>query len=189
MTWFFDPLDRGSYGSIVIDPPWEFVTYSAKGVTAKGAGGQYSTMTLDDIKAMPVVDLCAKNCLVWCWATSPMLHIQFDAVKAWGLRILTTGVWVKTTPMGKLAFGTGRWLHCASEPFILCARGKPRVYSLTERTVLMAPLGRHSEKPSAAYRMLERMAPDVRRADIFGRRERGGYDSWGHESTKFNWSS
>jgi len=182
----FEPLQPESYDLIMIDPPWRFLTRSTKGVTRKGAGGQYATLSLDDIKALPVRSLARKDCVLWMWVTNPLLDIGPDVVRAWGFTFKTAGTWVKRTKHGKLAFGTGYVLRCASEPFIIGTLGRPR-FARNIRTVVEGLQREHSRKPDEAYAVAERLAPDaVRRADIFSREDRPGWDVWGDEAGKFS---
>ena len=50
----------GGFDLIMADPPWRFALRSKKG-EAKSADAQYDTMTLEEIKAMPVSALAAEN--------------------------------------------------------------------------------------------------------------------------------
>ncbi|SES65519.1 MT-A70 family methyltransferase [Paracoccus homiensis] len=111
---------------IMVDPLWQFTARSAKSVTAKSAGGQYRCMSLGDIAALPVATLAARDCLLWLWATNPMLAQALGVMKAWGFANKTGGHWVKRTKYGKLAFGTGYVLRCAGEPFMIGTIGRPR---------------------------------------------------------------
>ena len=104
---FYDLRPLDGFGLIMADPPWAFQTRSAKGVTSKGAGGQYRLMKLEDIKAMPVSILAADDSVLWLWATNPMLREAIAVMDAWGFTFKTAGHWAKRTPKGKLAFGTG----------------------------------------------------------------------------------
>ena len=58
---FFDLRPAGGFGLIMADPPWNFATRSDKGITAKGAGGQYSTQPLGWVAALPVPVLAADD--------------------------------------------------------------------------------------------------------------------------------
>jgi N6-adenosine-specific RNA methylase IME4 len=49
------------------------------------------------------------------------------------------------------------------------------------RQVIIAPPGRHSEKPQQIHEGLERLYADVRRLELFARRERPGWTPWGNE--------
>lgn len=177
-------LPSGPYDLIMADPPWQFKTRSAKGVTKKGAGGQYDLMTLDDIKRMNVSSLAARDCVLWLWATNPMLPQAFDVMEAWGFTFKTAGHWVKRTKHGKLAFGTGYLLRCSGEPFLIGTRGKPKT-SRSVRSVVEGPVREHSRKPDEAFVAAEMMIPDARRLELFSRQERIGWDVWGNQTDKF----
>jgi N6-adenosine-specific RNA methylase IME4 len=191
MTWALSPLVPLSYSMIMADPPWDFALRSKKGETAKTAAGQYRCMSIADIKAMPVADLGRGDALLWLWATHPMIDQQIDVCRAWGFKFVTTGAWVKTTkpydpkkPV-KLAFGTGYRLRCASEPFIIGTLGRPETVK-NIRTAFLAPVRDHSRKPDEAYEIAERMMPGaLRRADVFSRQQRPGWESFGDEIGKF----
>jgi len=115
-----------------------------------------------------------------------MLPQAIETMDAWGFTYVTSGSWVKTTKHGKLAFGTGYVLRCASEPFLIGRLGSPRT-AKNIRTVVMGPLREHSRKPDEAYCAAEKLAIDaIRRADIFSRETRLGWDTWGNEVGKFD---
>ncbi len=177
-------LPPGPFGLIMADPPWHFRTHSTKGITAKGAAGQYATMTRDEIEALPIADLAARDAILWLWATNPMLPDAFAVMRAWGFTFKTAGHWAKTTKHGKLAFGTGYILRCAGEPFLIGTRGKPRT-SRSVRSVVMGQVRQHSRKPEEAYAAAERLLPDVARLDLFSRQPREGWQAWGNEADKF----
>lgn len=178
------PTTPNGYGLIMADPPRHFRTRSAKGITAKGATGQYATMTRDDIEALPIGDLAAKDAILWLWATNPMLPDAFAVLRAWGFTFKTAGHWAKTTRHGKLAFGAGYILRCAGEPFLIGTRGKPRT-SRSVRSVVMGQIREHSRKPEEAYTAAETLLPGVDRLDLFARQERAGWTAWGNETGKF----
>lgn len=186
-TWPFGHLRPLSYDLIMCDPPWRFETWSDKGREQKSPEVHYDTLSIPEIKAMfPVGHLAGRDCLLWLWATHPMIDQQIELVRFWGFKFVTTGVWVKRTKTGKLAFGTGYRLRCASEPFIIATNGNPDTAPVV-RSVIEGPLREHSRKPDEAYREAERLLPGpVRRADIFSRQSRAGWDNWGNESTKFD---
>lgn len=176
---------ENGFGLIMADPPWRFTTRSSKGVTRKGAGGQYATMSLADILAMPVADLAADDCALWIWATNPMLPQALQVMDAWGFTFKTGGHWVKTTKHGKLAFGTGYLLRCAGEPYLIGTRGAPKT-AKNVRSVIMAQIREHSRKPDLAFSEAERWIPDARRLELFSRQSRPGWTTWGNEAGKFD---
>lgn len=182
--WPFGELEPFGYDFIMADPPWHFSTYSAKGVTRKGAGGQYQTMSVADIRALPVWKLAKPDCVLWMWATAPLLPVALDVMEAWRFRYTTCGSWAKRTRKGKLRWGTGYRFRSTSEPIIIGIRGKPR----TARNVPSHIDGlarEHSRKPEEAYAYAERMMPGARRADLFSRQVRPGWEGFGNEIQKF----
>lgn len=181
----FSGLPEGQqFDLIMADPPWLFRTRSQKGVTRKGAGGQYRTMSMADILDMPVAKLAAPDCLMWLWATNPMLPQAFDVLRAWGFQFKTAGHWAKTTRHGKLAFGTGYILRCAGEPFLIGTRGAPKT-TRGVRSLIMGGVREHSRKPEEAFFAAEALMPSARRLELFSRQARPGWTVWGDEIDRF----
>lgn len=52
------------YSVILADPPWAFRAWSDKG-KGRSAEQHYPTMRLEDIKALPVADLAAGDCVLF----------------------------------------------------------------------------------------------------------------------------
>lgn len=189
-TWPFDPLPRHSFDLIMADPNWRFETWSDAGKAQKSPERHYQTDSIETISKYPVRSLAHRNCLLWLWATHPMIDQQIAVCRAWGFKFVTTGVWVKRTKNGKLSFGTGYRLRSASEPFIIGTIGFP-LTSKSVRTVIEGPAREHSRKPDEAYAAAEQLLPRTmwgaaRRADLFSRETRPGWTAWGDEIGKFD---
>lgn len=183
-AWPWGALAPQAYGLVMIDPPWRFDLWSDKG-EEKSAQAQYRCMSLDDIARLPVADLAGPDCLLWLWATAPLLPRQIEIMARWGFRFVTSGVWVKTTVNGKIGFGTGYVLRSAHEPFLIGAIGEPRT-TRGVRSVLMGEAREHSRKPASAYAAAEALIPGARRADVFSRERRPGWEAFGDEVGKFD---
>lgn len=182
--WPFGNMRPLSYGLIMADPPWRYQNWSRAG-EHKGAAAQYSCLSIEDIKALPVGQLAFPDSVLILWATNPLLDQAFDVLAAWGFTFKTAGHWVKKTKHGKLGFGTGYILRGAGEPFLIGTIGKPQT-SKSCRSVIEGLTREHSRKPDEAYKWAEKLLPDARRADLFSRENRPGWDSWGNESGKFD---
>lgn len=168
---------------IMADPPWAFRTRSLKG-EGRSAQGHYACMSLPDIARLPVASLGAKDCLLWLWATNPMLPQAIDVLTCWGFQFKTAGHWAKRTKHGKLGFGTGYILRCAGEPFLIGTRGRPKT-SRNVRSLIEGLVREHSRKPEEAFAAAEKLMPDAARLELFSRAPRAGWATWGDEADKF----
>jgi len=128
-VWFFDPLVAHSYDVIVIDPPWPFKTWSAKG-EGKSASMHYRIMTLADIMALLVRGLLKDDAVVLLWATGPMFPGALAVMQAWGITYKTQLMWRKVTRNGKVRMGCGFWARTMHEPLLLGTVGKPPKFTL-----------------------------------------------------------
>ena len=180
---FIDLRPHGGFDLIMADPPWSFDNFSAKG-EAKNAKAQYDCTPLDWIKDLPVEALAADECLLWLWATNPMLPEAMQVLEKWGFTFKTAGHWVKRTTHGKLAFGMGYILRCSGEPFLIGTRGQPKTTRST-RSVIEGPLREHSRKPDEAFRAAEQLMPEAKRLELFSRQQRTGWKVWGNQTEKF----
>lgn len=184
MTWFFSPLLPLHYEMIVIDPPWPFNLYSQKGIL-KSAQRQYPCMTQSEILALPVGQLASMNCLLYLWATAPELPLAIKCCQSWGFEYKSFMIWRKTTKSGRERMGTGYRVRCSGEIVVVGTLGNPK-QSLVPRTIFDGVVREHSRKPDEFYTICDRVMPFARRADVFAREQRAGWDAFGNETNKFN---
>lgn len=179
-------LPDGRFSGVIIDPPWRFRTYSLKGITPKGAEGQYQCLDLEDIKAFPIRDILSPHAYILLWATYPMLPQALDVLQSWGLNYVTGGAWAKQSKTGaKWAFGTGYVLRSASEPFLIAKMGKPSPRSRRQRNLIIEPVREHSRKPEGQYALMEALSAGPF-LELFSRGPaREGWTQWGDELGKY----
>jgi N6-adenosine-specific RNA methylase IME4 len=151
---------------IVADVPWRFDVRD-NDVTKHGIC-PYPTMTIEEICALPVADLAADDCVLWLWTTNAHMRQSFAVLDAWGFEPKTILTWAKPR------FGAGRWLRGQTEHCHVAVRGKPTVLATSQSTLLVAPVGAHSEKPEEFYRLVERTCPGAK-VELFARRARRGF--------------
>jgi N6-adenosine-specific RNA methylase IME4 len=186
MTLFIPPfwnIPPGYAEFIMADPPWRFEHYSERG-HSKSAANHYATMSLADIKALPVGDIAAENALLFLWATWPMIYQALAVCETWGFTYKSGGVWNKRTKNGLNAFGTGYLLRSSCEPFLIATRGQI-THSRSHRNQFDGLAREHSRKPEAAYTWCESYMPDARRVELFARTRRAGWLAWGDETERF----
>ena len=173
------------YDVIYADPPWNYNDNGCNGA----AQTHYSTMSLKDICQLPVQDISANDCVLFIWATYPMLESAFDVIKAWGFRYKTIGFqWIKTTRgLGKYFFGTGHWTSANTEPCLISIKGNPKPIKHNISQIIESPVTEHSQKPlEVKDKIKELMGKDKHYIESFARTQTQGWDSWGNEVTKFN---
>jgi N6-adenosine-specific RNA methylase IME4 len=177
----FDELTP-PYRTIVADPPWEYAEgWAPFGPTSRG-GDQphrrplpYSSMTVEQIAALPVADLVALNAHLYLWTTNRYLRSAYDVVEAWGFRPSQTLVWCKP-PMG---VGPGGAFSNTTEYVIFARRGVLRPLERQDSTWWLWSRGGHSEKPAAFLDLVERVSPGPF-VELFARAPRLGWDSYGY---------
>lgn len=185
----------GGYSIIYADPPWSYSDTNCNG----GIGRQYKTLTPEEIAAIPVARLAARDALLFLWGTYPKLPEVLDLISAWGFEYKSIAFqWVKTRGRhedgsDKAFLGLGRWTRGNTEPCLLGVRGKPTcagkdVSQLIfthedEDELLVSPVTRHSAKPPETRPKIVRLAGDLPRLELFAREKdvAGKWDAWGNE--------
>lgn len=175
-----------SYDVVLADPPWSYYGQQDKwGAAAKF----YPTMTDEDLLSFPLENWLNPRGVAFIWATSPRLDFAMDLIKARGLHYRGVAfVWVKTkkdgTPVGaqgvrpSIVKPTTELVLAASK--IKTGRPMPLASESIVQTVL-APKQEHSRKPDAVQDRIDLLYPTATKVELFARRRRDGWDSWGNE--------
>lgn len=206
------PLPAQRFPVLLVDPPWRFKTYSAKGRGRSPDGPRtrnqsrensparhYETMALIDIKRLPVGELAAPDAALFLWAIDPMLPHAFGVAASWGFSYSTVAFyWVKerraTSTRDALhdepdhkrfPIGTGYWTRANPEACLLFTRGSPKRIATDVRKLIIAPRREHSRKPDETHARIERLIAGPY-LELFARESRPGWVTWGAESTKFD---
>lgn len=169
------------YNIILADPAW---TYSDKCHSGqRGAGYKYNTMSLADIKALDVLSLAAPDAILALWWVPPQPAEALEVVKAWGftLKTMMGFAWHKTTKHGKDHFGMGNYSRANVECCLFAVRGKPKRVCASVRSLIVAPVGKHSAKPPEARERLVQLMGDVPRIELFARETVPGWDAMGFD--------
>ena len=161
---------------IVADPPWRFEPYSRDTGMDRAADNHYPTMTFEELAALTLP--AAKDCVLALWTTAPMLVQSTKLMEAWGFTYRSECIWVKDR------IGTGYWFRNKHESLLIGVRGLVPAPAPGEQypSVIEASVGKHSEKPNHFYEMLEELYPNVVLLEMFARKPRLGWQSWGNEA-------
>ena len=171
------------YRTIVADPPWDFGKQTFR--TGAGHGSKkywnrplpYEPMTIAEIAALPVGELADDDACLFLWATSRHLPESFSVVEAWGFRYVQMLVWVKIDAMPMAM----PFAPPATEFLLACKRGSvPRQGAFPSSAITANQGGVHSAKPPVFMDYLEQVSPGPY-LEMFARRNRLGWDTWGNE--------
>jgi site-specific DNA-methyltransferase (adenine-specific) len=180
------PFPNKKYSVIYADPPW---SYSDKGCNG-AAEFQYHSMKLPDICNMPVKDITADDCVLFLWATYPMMREALKVIEAWGFTYKSIAFqWLKLNRSGfGFFYGLGRWTRGNTEPCLLAVKGKPSRVSNSVSQLIFSPVRNHSQKPDETRdRIIQLMGGDHPRIELFARDTAAGWDSWGDEVNVNPW--
>lgn len=176
-------LPDEKFGVIVADPEWRFEPYSRETGMDRAADNHYPTSDLDVIKARPVASIAAPDCVLFLWATAPMMPQALDVMAAWGFDYVTQAVWVKQrTGEGR---GSGYWFTGEHEILLVGTRGKvvAPAPGMQFPSVIYAPVGEHSAKPVEALEIVEAYFPNLPKIELNRRGPaRVGWSAWGQEA-------
>jgi N6-adenosine-specific RNA methylase IME4 len=196
----FDNLPRGGFGAIYADPPWFWKSYSDFAghggpimSVSRSAQKHYGLLDMDALKALPVAELAASECVLFVWIIWPHLAQAIQLISDWGFTYKTCAfTWVKAHAAQVEMFrddadvqvGLGFWTRANSEVCLLATRGKPKRLNADVRQGIIEPRREHSRKPSCVYECIERLVagPYV---ELFARTTRKGWSSWGNQVGKF----
>lgn len=172
------------YNIIYADPPWNYKDKRNKHPRlCGGAAVHYPTMTIEDIKALPVKELTADNSILFLWVTFPNLQEGLDTIKAWGFTYKTLGFsWIKTNKRnGKPFFGIGHYTKSNCEVCLIGIKGRAPKASNYVSSVVIEPRSEHSQKPDTVRERIVELCGDLPRLELFGRQPREGWDVIGND--------
>src|SRR5215471_15105036 len=155
------------YGVIYADPPWRFEPYSRETGMGRAADNHYPTMDVNRIQSMAsgIAGITAPDCVLFLWATAPMLPEALAVMQAWGFEYKSHCIWFKPRR------ATGYWFRGAHELLLVGTRGQiPAPAPGTQwPSIIRAPAGAHSVKPQWFRRAIEVLFPTLPRIELFAR--------------------
>jgi N6-adenosine-specific RNA methylase IME4 len=179
------------YRTIVADPPWYYEGFAGSvGYGGRFAGREgkarvkvkplpYPSMTVEEIRALPVSSLAAKDARLFLWTTNRYLREALSIMETWGFEYAQQLVWSKT---GNVPPFGGSVAPNFAEFLLVGRRGGVPVVARWPRSVIEAkkPNRDHSRKPEVFLDLAETVSPGPY-LELFARRRRLGWDSWGNE--------
>lgn len=185
------------YRTIVADPPWSQNTgyavtrgFKVRVPDKRKVPLPYPSLSVAEISELPVSDIAEPDAHLYLWTTQQYLHDSFHVVAEWGFKVSATLVWCKE-PLGVRlggAFGSSvEFVHYARRGNLPNTGSVDRRwFEWPRRRGAPVKFGErrtegHSAKPEAFLDMVEMVSPGPY-LELFARRQRLGWDTWGNES-------
>ena len=169
------------YQIIYADPPWAYKFSVSKN---RYVNNKYNTMTLDELKKLPINDISAENSVLFMWVTFPKLKWAIPVMESWGFEYKTNAfTWIKKNKLGKgIFFGMGYYTRSNAEICLLAIKGKPlKRISHSVHSVIVSPIREHSRKPDIVKKKIVELFGNLSRIELFARQKTKGWDVWGLE--------
>jgi len=167
------------YKIIYADPAWDYRDKALAG--NRGASCKYPTMSLEEIKKLPVKDISYKDSFLFLWTTYPQLEVAFEVIKSWGFEYKTVAfTWVKKNKNGSNFMGMGWYSRANAEVCLVAKRGKPKVISHSVRQIVESIPEEHSKKPDEVRDRIVRLCGNLSKIELFATRKYKTWDSWGN---------
>ncbi len=145
---------------------------------------RYPTMDLEEIKALPIAKVTAKQSHLYLWVPNAMLPEGLETLTAWGFQYKTNITWTKRRKDGGIdRSGTGFYFRNATELLLFGVRGSLSTLTPARRTsnVIDTRRREHSRKPDEQYDLIESCSPGPY-LEIFARYAQPGWRVWGDEA-------
>ena len=171
-------LPTQRYGVIVADPEWRFEPYSRETGMDRAADNHYPTSATKIIAERDVPSIAADDCVLFLWATVPMLEDAMDVIKAWGFKYKSHAVW------DKVHIGTGYWFRNRHELLLVGTKGEIPAPAMGDQFASVMTIARkeHSAKPEQFLELIEQYFPNLPKIELNRRGPaRPGWDAWGNE--------
>jgi len=176
-------LPNKKYQVIYVDPPWNMGKFGL-GKDMRTPNGYkigqsiptpYETMTIEEIKSLPIKSIADDICHLWIWTTNKTLHDTFHIIEKWGFKYLNIITYNKPS-------GVGAWFVNTTQHLLFAYKGKLKMGKgrYTKTTQMFQPK-KHSAKPIETYSLIENISSYDKKIELFARTRREGWDAWGNE--------
>ena len=88
------------YNTIYADPPWQFQNRTGKVAPEHKRLTRYETMTISEIKKLPIEDIAADKAQLYLWVPNALLPDGLAVMDAWGFEYKANIVWEKVRKDG-----------------------------------------------------------------------------------------
>jgi len=175
------------YATVLADPPWQFSNRTGKVAPEHKRLLRYPTMSLEEIKALPVSDIVREKAHLYLWVPNALIKEGLEVMRNWGFEYKTNIVWCKVRkdggPDGR---GVGFYFRNVTELVLFGIRGRMRTLDpgRSQVNIIRTRKREHSRKPDELYDLIEACSPGPY-LELFARVPRRDWAVWGNESQTY----
>lgn len=187
-------VGQQKFATVLADPPWQFTNRTGKMAPEHKRLARYSTMNLEDIKALPVQNIVEDTAHLYLWVPNALLSNGLEVMEAWGFTYKTNLIWYKIRKDGGPdRRGVGFYFRNVTEMILFGVRGK-NARTLqpgrSQENIISSRKREHSRKPDEQYELIESCSwgPFI---ELFARGPRENWTVWGNQSQDYHpdWST
>lgn len=181
------------YNIIYADPAWSYSrgvhqeTFPKRKQTRVKRELPYQTMTIEQIKSLPINKISDKDCACFMWVTDSHLKQGIEVLEAWGFKYKTIAfIWKKITNKGNTCATVGAWTMKNCEICLFGTKGNMLQYKKCNNIFQLTEAERteNSKKPEDVRLKIEKLFPNINKIEMFARENHKGWDAWGNEVEK-----
>ena len=187
-------VGKSKFATVLADPPWQFQNRTGKMAPEHKRLSRYPTMTLGDIKNLPVEAIAKDTAHLYLWVPNALLADGLQVMQHWGFTYKTNLVWYKIRKDGGPdRRGVGFYFRNVTEMILFGVRGK-NARTLqpgrSQENIISTQKREHSRKPDEQYRIIEACSPGPY-IELFARGPRKGWFGWGNQADVYvpNWDT
>lgn len=177
----------GEFGTILVDPPWRFKNSTGKIAPEHKRLSRYPTLSLEEIKAIPVNNVAAELCHLYLWVPNALIQEGLEVLKGWGFTYKTNLIWYKIRkdggPDGR---GVGFYFRNVTEMVLFGVKGGLRTLApgRSQVNIITSQKREHSRKPDELYGIIGKCSPGPY-LELFARGNRENWVTWGNEAKDY----
>ena len=177
--------DGRTFRTIYADPPWQFQNRTGKVAPEHRRLTRYPTMTISDIKALPVYELASICSHLYLWVHNALLPDGLEVMRSWGFEYKTNIIWEKVRHDGQPdGRGVGFYFRNVTEILLFGIRGtgnRTLAPARSQVNLIRTVKREHSRKPDEMIPIIEACSPGPY-LELFARGDREGWAMWGNQA-------
>ena len=176
------------FATVLADPPWQFQNRTGKMAPEHKRLQRYPTLSLQEIKDLPVEAIVADTAHLYLWVPNALLAEGMQVMEHWGFTYKTNLIWYKVRKDGGPdRRGVGFYFRNVTEIILFGVRGK-NARTLqpgrSQENIISSRKREHSRKPDEQYELIESCSSGPR-IELFARGPKKGWFVWGNQSEEY----